>query len=311
MRLTTRGLAAAVAVAMAMATAAGAQARRRAATLEVRGAEARAIVSVDGVRLGRADANGARRVETVAPGRHTVVVRQPGFVDHQQPVTLAAGRSVAVTPKRVPVTDPATLAFQRADDLAFDGKHRDAVPLFREAIASRGAAFPEAGIGLARSLLALKSLDEATAAITAVLEGSPRLAEAHAVAANVLRERGLYDEAAVEYRKAIDLAGGRSPEAHTGLALVLEERGERDKAVAELRTAIAQNHDAEPILYQMLGSSLEELDRKKEAIAAYERFLALAPNHSLAAAVRSVLERLTAKDEGADEGDVNPYAPKP
>ena len=303
------GLAALLAV--ALAAAAAAQASRRAAVLEIAGAAARSLVIVDGVRMGRTDEAGSRRIETLKPGRHAVEVRQTGFAVHKQQVALAAGRTVTVRPKRVAETDPATLAYQRAEELAADGKNRDAVPVYREAIAARGGAYAEAGIGLARALLAVKSTDEATAAIAAVLDAAPRNAEAHAVLANILRERGLAADAAAEYRKSIELAGGRAPEAHTGLAILLDEGGEREQAVAAFRKAIEQNNDAEPILYQLLGATLEELDRPKEAIAAYERFLALAPNHSLAAAVRSVLDRLREAQERPDEGDINPYAPKP
>lgn len=307
----SRRAALAALLAVTIAAAAGAQGRRRAAVLEIVGANPKAAIVVDGVRVGRTGADGSRRIETLRPGRYTVVVRQTGFADHRQPVTLAAGRSISVTPKRVPVTDPVTLAFQRAEELALDGKHRDAAPLYREAIAAKGGRHTGAGIGLARSLLALKSTDEATAAIAAVIAAEPRSAEAHAVRANILRERGLAEDAVAEYREAVRLAAGRTPEAHTGLAILLDEGGQREQAVAEFRKAIEQNHDAEPILYQLLGSTLEELERPKEAVAAYEQFLALAPEHSLASAVRSVLERLKAATTDEDEGDVNPYAPKP
>jgi Flp pilus assembly protein TadD len=310
-RAVSRRGALAALLAVTVAVAAGAQGRRRAAVLEIVGATPKAAVVVDGVRVGRTGADGASRIQTLRPGRYTVAVRQTGFADYRQPVTLAAGRSVSVTPKRVPVTDRATLAFQRAAELALDGKHSDAVPLYRDAIAARGGAYPDASIGLARSLLALKSTAEATAAAAAAIDAEPRNAEAHTVLANILRERGLPDDAVAEYRKAVTLASGRMPEAHTGLAILLDEGGKREQAVVEFRKAIEQNLDAEPILYQLLGATLEELERPKEAIAAYEQFLALAPDHSLASAVRSVLERLRAADEKTDEGDVNPYAPKP
>ncbi len=296
---------------LAAAVPVAAQASRRPAVLKVSGAEPRALVIVDGIRQGRADQAGTRVVETIPPGKYTVVVRQAGFVDFKQPVTLAPGKTAAVTPKRVPLTDQGELAFQRAESLAVDGKNTDAIAAYREAIAARGSDYPAAQLGLARALVLTKQVDEATAELAKAIDANPRSVEAHTVLGMALRERGLYDEAASEFRKAIAIAPTKSPDAHAGLALALDDAGKREEAVAEFRKSIAQNQDSEPILYQLLGAALEELDRPKEAIAAYERFLALAPSHTLAPAVRSVVERLRVNPGEVDEGDVNPYAPKP
>jgi tetratricopeptide (TPR) repeat protein len=303
-------LAAALAVAVALASAT-AQTRQRTATLAIAGAEPRAVVLVDGIRHGRTDASGARTITTLAPGRRAVLVRQPGFADHRQVVTLAAGRTATVRPKKVPLEDEAELAFQRADDLAYSGKSAEAIPLFTQAIEGRGGRYAAAQIGLARAHLALKDTERATAAITALLDAEPRNVEAVTVQANILRERGFYDEAAAAYRRAIALAPKASPEAHTGLAMLLEERGNHAEAVTNFRAAIAQNADAEPILYQLLGASLEQAGDPAGAAKAYERFLDLAPNSSLAPAVRSLLEQVRAAEgeqNAEDEGDVNPFA---
>jgi len=289
---------------------AAAQNRGSSAVLRIAGAVPRSVVFVDGIRHGRVDDRGVLEVRTIPAGPHTVVVRQVGFVDTKQPVTLVPVRPTTVTAKRVPLTDEAELAFQRGGELALDGKNAEAVASFREAIASRKRLYPEAQIAMARALLTLKQTDDATAALQAVLDVDPKNGEARTVLGSVLRERGFADEAADEFRAVIASAPQRTPEAHTGLAVVLAEHGDHAGAVKEYRTAIAQNQDAEPVLYQLLGSSLEHVDKPKEAIAAYERFLTLAPSHALAPAVRSIVERLKTA-EPTDEGDVNPYAPKP
>jgi cytochrome c-type biogenesis protein CcmH/NrfG len=299
-----------VAVVVATAGVAAAQSRT-AAVLRVTGAAPGAAVYVDGIRHGRADAKGTLEVRTIPPGRRSVLVRQTGFVDFTQAVAFAAGRPAVVTPKRVPLDDDAELAFQRGEDLALSGKNGDAVPAYLEAIRLRGRPYPQAQIGLSRAYVVIKKTEEATAAAAAAVDALPKSVEAHTVLGTALRERGLYDEAADEYRRAIALAPDRSPEPHTGLAVVLAEQGNHAAAVAEYRKALAQNQDAEPVIYQLLGTSLERIDRPKEAIAAYERFLALAPSHALAPAVRSIVERLrSSAGTQEDEGDVNPYAPK-
>lgn len=292
--------------------AAAAQPPRRAAVLVVTGAVPGAIVAIDGIRFGRTDANGTRRIETAGPGRHSVRIRQVGFRDDVQPAVLVAGATVKIRAKQVPATDKAELAFLNADNLAFDGKHTEAVALYKDAIAARNGKYVLAQIGLARSLLALKELDDAAEAVAAVIASDPANAEARTVSANILRERGFYDEAAAEYRKAIALSRTRVPEAHTGLAISLGDQGSLAPSAAEFTKAIAQNLDAEPLLYQLRGNVYERLQRPAQALADYMRFLALAPTHPLAPAVQSVVERLKAETNApADDTDVNPYAPKP
>ncbi len=278
--------------------------------LRVSGATPGASVVVDGIFHGRADAQGVLAVETIPAGRHTVVIRQTGFVDTVLVVALSSGRTASAVAKRVPLKDPAELALQHARDLALDGKNEAAATGFQAAVDARVRPYPDALIGLCRVLTTLKHTEEATAAANAAVAAEPKNIEAHTVLGTVLRERGLYDESAAEYRRAIVLGNGRAPEAHTGLAVTLAEQGDHAGAVDEYRIAIAQNQDAEPILYQLLGTSLEHVGRPTEAIAAYRRFLALAPGSNLAPAVRSVVERLEQDKPMDEEGDVNPYAPK-
>lgn len=277
----------------------------RRASLRVTGSVAASIVIVDDVRIGRTGESGAGTFSGLPPGRRTVLVRQPGFVDDRRTVVLAAGGTSSFRPKRVKLMDEAERARQSGEFLAADGKHEPAAVEFRRAISLRTNGFREAEIGLARSLLALKDFDASSTVAEALAAAGPKSLEAQTVLANVLRERGFYDEAAAAYRRAIALAPTRAPEAHAGLAILLAERGDLAGAASEYRSAIDQNLDAEPILYQLYGSVLERLERRAEAVAAYERFLELAPKSSLAAAVRSVVEQLKQPD------DENPYAPVP
>jgi len=282
-----------------------ARTRTRTASLRVAGSVAGSVVIVDDVRLGRTDSKGSGTFANIPPGRRTALVRQPGFADDRRTVTFAAGAVATIRPKRLAISDNAERLQRAALFLAADGKHEQAASEFRRAIESRGGPYREAEVGLARSLLANKDYDGASAAAETAATANPRNLEAQTVLANVLRERGFYDEAAEAYRRAIALSPDRAPEAHAGLAILLGERGDLSGAATEYRLAIEQNFDAEPILYQLYGGVLERLDRPKEAVAAYERFLALAPSSSLAPAVRSVVEQLKVGD------DVNPYAPAP
>jgi tetratricopeptide (TPR) repeat protein len=80
--------------------------------------------------------------------------------------------------------------------------------------------------------------------------------------------------------------------------MVLEERGQSAEAIAEFKKAIEQLSDSEPVIYQMLGAAHEKVQQYKEAIAAYEKYLELAPNGSLAPAVRSIMDQLRRDAEG-------------
>jgi tetratricopeptide (TPR) repeat protein len=77
-----------------------------------------------------------------------------------------------------------------------------------------------------------------------------------------------------------------------GLARVFEDKGQYAEAIAEYRKAIDQLSDSEPVIYQLLGAAYEKQQYYKDAVAAYEKYLELAPNGSLAPAIRSIIDQL-------------------
>jgi tetratricopeptide (TPR) repeat protein len=77
-----------------------------------------------------------------------------------------------------------------------------------------------------------------------------------------------------------------------GLARVFEDKGQNEEAIVEYRKALDQLSDSEPVIYQLLGAIYEKQQKFKEALTAYEKYLALAPNGSLAPAVRSIIEQV-------------------
>jgi len=54
------------------------------------------------------------------------------------------------------------------------------------------------------------------------------------------------------------------------------------------------------VIYQMLGAAYEKVQKNKEAVAAYEKYLALAPNGSYAAAIRSIIDQLRREGDGQE-----------
>lgn len=261
-------------------------------SLEIK-TEANAIIWLDEVRHGLTNAEGQLRLEKVRPGRHTLRVRAEGF--GERVLALSPAQRGSINVKLVPTTDEAELLFQKAEaareKARDDEARRTAAELYRQALARR-LRFPAARVGLARVLLDLNDYGAAYDEIDRARSLRPVYPEASAVEGRLRRADADYEGAIEAYRRAIREARGFQPEAHTGLALVYEERGRNEEATAEFRTALAQLSDTEPVVYQLLGALYEKMEKYKEAVAAYEKYLQLAPEGSLAPAIRSVIDQL-------------------
>ena len=282
-----------------MATIAAFATQRTTAPALVVQSEPKAIVWIDDIRRGTTDDSGTLAITKLSPGRHTLRVRAAGFKEVTTP--LVPGRKT-VTVKLVTTTDVAELTFQQAEaarESARDDASREkAADLYRDAIKLRPS-YPAAQVGLARLLMDLNQFKEAHAAIDAARRARPVYPEASAVEGRIYSEAAFTDQAIRSFRRSIREGNGFQPEAHVGVAKVLEEKGQFEEAVVELKKAIDQLSDSEPVIYQMLGSAYEKIEKPKDAVVAYEKYLQLAPNGSYAGAIRSILEQL--KREAAGE----------
>ena len=254
--------------------------------------EPNAIVWIDDIRRGQTDASGKLEVKKVSAGPHVLRVRAMGF--KESTTSLLAGKRI-VSLKVFPTTDHAELLFQQAEAAREQAKdeesRRKAEDLYNEAIKIRPS-FPAAHVGLARVLLDLNEYQKALSEIDAARRGRPVYAEASAVEGRINREAAFNEEAIESFRRSIREAKGFQPEAHVGLARVFEDKGQYADAIAEYRKAIDQLSDSEPVIYQLLGAAYERAQKYKEAVAVYEKYLQLAPNGSLAPAIRSIIDQL-------------------
>jgi tetratricopeptide (TPR) repeat protein len=270
--------------------------------------QANALVWLDEVRRGAADAGGTLRIEKVATGRHTLRVRADGFGEKVQ--TLLPTQRGNIVVKLTPTTDEAELLFQQAEaarEKARDeAARREAAELYRQALGKRPR-FPAARVGLARLLLDLNDYGAAFDELDEARNVRPVYPEATAVEGRILRADADNVGAMAAFRRAIREARGFQPEAHTGLALVLEEKGRNEEAVAEFRTALVQLADTEPVVYQLLGALYEKMEKYREAVAAYEKYLELAPEGNLAPAVRSIIDQL--RRQAAEQEESPPSQP--
>ena len=254
--------------------------------------EPNAIVWIDDVRRGVTDAAGRLELKKISAGRHALRVRAMGFREVTLPVP--PGRK-SITVKLTRTTDAAELAFQQAEDAREQARdeaaRQKAAELYRATLKLRSA-YPAAHLGLARVLLDLNQFEPALDEIQAARGARPVYPEASAVEGRIYREAAFTDDAIKSFRRAIREARGFQPEAHVGLARVFEDKGQYAEAIAEFRKAIDQLSDSEPVIYQLLGAAYERQQQYKEAVAAYEKYLELAPNGSLAPALRSIIDQL-------------------
>jgi tetratricopeptide (TPR) repeat protein len=262
--------------------------------------EPNAIIWIDDIRRGATDASGRLELKKLSAGRHTLRVRAMGFKEVTLPV-LPGKRNQAV--KLVRTTDQAELSFQQAEDAREkardDESRKKAAELYRATLKLRPA-YPAAHVGLARVLLDLNQYEPALDEIEAARRTRPVYPEASAVEGRINREAAFTDEAIQSFRRAIKEGRGFQPEAHVGLARVLEDKGQFEEAILEFRKAIDQLSDSEPVIYQLLGAAYERTQNYKEAVVAYEKYLALAPNGSLAPAIRSIIDQLRRDASGQE-----------
>ncbi|MCA1556996.1 MAG: tetratricopeptide repeat protein [Acidobacteria bacterium] len=255
--------------------------------------EAKAVVWLDDVRRGVTDDAGRLTLLKVSAGRHTLRVRARGF--KEATIAVAPARRGAIDVRLARTTDEAELLFQQAEEARESARNDEArkqsAELYRRALELRKR-FAAARLGLARVLLDLNDYNSALEEINAARAARPVYPEASAVEGRILRMAADTNAAMDSFRRAIREGRGFQPEAHTGLALVLEEKGRYEEAVEEFRAAISQLSDTEPVLYQLLGAAYEKLEKYREAVRAYEKYLELAPEGTLAPAVRSILDQV-------------------
>ena len=263
--------------------------------------EPNAIVWLDEVRRGTTDTSGKLALTKVSGGGHVLRVRAAGFREVSLP--LLPGRRGTIAVRLTRTTDEAELTFQQAEDAreqAKDDESRQrAADLYRRALKLRPA-FASAHVGLARVLMDLNKYQEAVGEIEAARRVRPIYPEASAAEGRIYREMAFADEATKSFQRAIREGRGFQPEAHVGLARIYEDRGQYAAAAAEFEIAIKQLSDSEPVIYQLLGSVYEKLPKYKEALAAYEKYLQLAPNGSLAPAIRSIIDQLRREAAGQE-----------
>jgi Tfp pilus assembly protein PilF len=149
----------------------------------------------------------------------------------------------------------------RGDDAAAEASLRHAIRL----VPSRRWPYGD----LARLLLRLGRSEEAEAVALAAIASDPDNADAHAIAASLLNDRGAPFEAAKHFSRAIAIAGPH-PQLLTSLGLSLLRQGRLDEARPVLESAAAADPTVlEPVAH--LAELEERLGRLREATTLLDR----------------------------------------
>jgi arylsulfatase A-like enzyme/Tfp pilus assembly protein PilF len=113
-----------------------------------------------------------------------------------------------------------------------------------------------------------RALDEASAALAI----DPMYVSALVLRAGLLTELGHLEDAAVDYRRALELQPSNA-NAHSGYGVLLAARQEPDRAIAEFEHALELRGDLGDVRLALAGL-LERAGRAAEAQAQYERIAA-------------------------------------
>ncbi|HEY8561783.1 MAG TPA: tetratricopeptide repeat protein [Pyrinomonadaceae bacterium] len=266
--------------------------------------EPEAAVWIDDVNYGKTDAGGKLALKTFATGAHKIRVRANGFKEVSQNLLPAQTGELKI--ELVKTTDQAELAFQEAEEMAALDREK-AAELYKKAARLRPK-YPEALLGLARTLAGMGEHSEALKAIQSARRARPAFAEASAVEGRIYKEMGNETKAIASFKRAVTEGKGYQPEALTGLGLLYKDRAEAAAseadfeaekqnyvlAAAELKKAAAQLARAPDavVIYQQLGDAYERAKMYPEAIKIYEEFLRAFPELPEAETFRSFIVQI-------------------
>ena len=187
-------------------------------------------------------------------------------------------RALAESPDDARTHHDLAIALRAMGDLAGAGKHFSR----SLAIAPRCEVYADSGLIqdlLGREDLARESYEKAFAL-------DPPCPAARMNLASMLIEDGMYEEAALHYRKAIE--GKPSAEAHSGLGYALTQLGRLDEAAAQHDAAVALDPSRAEV-HRNRGLTQARLRQYDEAILSYRRAVAIEPRVSTYFSLAGVL----------------------
>jgi cytochrome c-type biogenesis protein CcmH/NrfG len=127
-------------------------------------------------------------------------------------------------------------------------------------------------------------------ALRARLKANPNDLAAIVGLADMYFDAGKFDQSAVYARRALELDPG-NPDVRTDYATALHQTGHDLEALAQLDTVLAQRPKFIQALFNR-GVVLQAIGRRTDAIAAFQRFIAAAPNDPRTVDARQTIAEL-------------------
>jgi ankyrin repeat protein/Flp pilus assembly protein TadD len=160
----------------------------------------------------------------------------------------------------------------RASQAESDGRFREAIPLYRQAL-SLDPSLPYANLNLGVALAVTGELQEAQRYFRKAIQSNPESAVAHYNLGLTLDKLGRRADAIVRYREAIRLDPDYSG-AYNNLALALGDVGDSDGELEALQNAVRTDPENATALYN-LGISQGQNEDWPGAAATFERVATL------------------------------------
>ena len=170
--------------------------------------------------------------------------------------------------------DKNSKALNKADKALKSGDFERAEQLYRELLAKDDHNL-DARLGLSRTLLKMRRLQDAFDHAARVVAIDPLSARAHALLGSAVLASGDFRLSIEEFRTALSLNQNEAI-AIAGLAMVDYYENRTYPCIIGLRRAVSIDPD-EPDYIFNLGQAAARSERYKEAADAYERFLVIAP----------------------------------
>jgi len=134
-------------------------------------------------------------------------------------------------------------------------------------------------VQLANEYARLKDWDNACNCYVDYLENKPNDADAHYNYAYNLRFAGQYEQAIIEYRKALALNISQPEEIHLNIAVILADYlRKEERAIEELEKALVLNNTYIPALYN-LANLYEDSGNKRQAESLFSTIISIEPNY--------------------------------
>lgn len=165
-------------------------------------------------------------------------------------------------------------ALNRADRALRAGDYEGAEKIYRELLAKDPDDIA-ARLGLSRSLLKQRLLQEAFDDAARAIMLNPLSAPAHALLGSTVLAAGNFRQSVEEFRTALNLNQNQA-DAIAGLAMVDFYENRLPTCLAGLRRAVELDSGEPDYLFD-LGQAAARSEKYKEAADAYERFLQIAP----------------------------------